>query len=310
MSDIRSVLDEFSAGINSIFVENNANSGIDTFTSEENIAAVINGGPIEEPCVCGACVMCNNATAGSAPVHILKDGKKVELSGLAELNKKDILMDMPFTGCETSEDKACGVKAEDIEGGEWQDVDETRNQGEDEETLKSQSSYMVCKKEWGIIFFVDDGQQVKSFADELSTFMDNLQEQFGFDRRTVGILGEIYRKIQEKYADKPQKYRDWVFTRSLSQMGGYDNKTVEKGPISYETHAWRRGAGWVYKYGVKNEEEFFCDKLGIDKEDYKYMRQMVRLQHLITSNYNNEYAYDSVSEMKKMIIASSKLGKK
>lgn len=125
---------------------------------------------IEEPCVCGACVMCQNALPGSKPVHIQKDGKQVELSGLAELNKKDILMDMLFAGCEATENKICEVKAGDIEDGEWQDVDKTRSQGEGMETLKSRSSYMVCTKGWGIIYFVDAGQQVKSFADGLSTF--------------------------------------------------------------------------------------------------------------------------------------------
>ena len=38
----------------------------------------------------------------------------------------------------------------------------------------------------------------------------------------------------------------------MSQMGDYDNKEV----FFFETHAWRRGAGWVYEYGVKNEKIF------------------------------------------------------
>ena len=84
---------------------------------------------LEEPCVCDACVMCKNATADSNPVHMIKDGERVELSGRSELNKTDILMETPFAGCETTEDKICGVKMEDIEDGEWQGVDETRSQG-------------------------------------------------------------------------------------------------------------------------------------------------------------------------------------
>ena len=39
-------------------------------------------------------------------------------------------------------------------------------------------------------------------------------------------MGKVYRAIQEKYADRTQKERDWFFTRSLSQMGDYDNKEV------------------------------------------------------------------------------------
>lgn len=298
MSDWKRGLDELCADKTSMLVVDEAGTGVGTYSSDENVTAVMAGGAIEEPCVCGACVMCKNATVGSAPVHILKNGKKVELSGLAELNKKDILMDMPFAGCETTEDKICGMTAEDIEDREWQGVDETRDQGKDKETLKSQSSYMVCTKGWGILYFVDAGQQVKNFADELSAFLNHLQEQFGFDRRTVGILGEVYRKVQEEYADRTQLERDWIFTRALSQIGDYDNKWVDVvGDVGFETHAWRRGAGWVFEYGVENAKNFFCDKLGIDEADYKYMRQMVRLQHFMTSNPDGKYSYSSVYEM-------------
>ncbi len=252
MAGLNNVLDEVCITINNILTANNAGLSMGTYAPEGNKNAVMAGGAKEESCVCGACVMCKNATVDSVPVHILKDGKKVEVGGLAELNKKDILMDVPFAGCETTDDKICGVKAEDIEDGEWQGVDKARNQGKDKEPLKSQSSYMVCMKGWGILYFVNAGQKVKSFADELSVFLDHLQEQFGFDRKTAGILGKVYRAIQEKYADRTQKERDWFFTRSLSQMGDYDNKEV----FFFETHAWRRGAGWVYEYGVKNEKIF------------------------------------------------------
>lgn len=297
MSDLNSVLDELCVEIDGILLTKNDGISIGTYIQEETGAAVMPGGDVEEPCVCGACVMCKNATVGSNPVHMVKDGKRVELSGRAELNKKDILMEMPFAGCETTEDKICGVKAEDIEDGEWQDVDETKNQGKDKETLKSQSSYMVCTKGWGIIYFVDAGQQVKDFADELSTFLDHLQKQFGFDRKTVGILGQVYRKIQEEFSNLTQRERDWYFARSLSQMGDYDNKWVSvTGSVGFETHAWRRGAGQAIGYGEEIHKIFFCDTLGINEADYKYMRQMVRLQHFMTSN--DDYSYISVCDLK------------
>lgn len=53
----------------------------------------------------------------------------------------------------------------------------------------------------------------------------------------------------------------------------------------------------MYEYGVKNEKNFFCDILGIDEAEYKYIRQMVRLQHFMTSNYG--YSYSSLLEMSK-----------
>lgn len=297
MSGLNSGLDALCAEINSMLQVKNDDSGIGTYAPERNNAAVMDKGAAEEPCVCDACVMCKNAIDGSNPVHMIKDGERVELSGRSELNKKDITMEMSFAGCKTTEDKICGVKAEDIEDGEWQGVDETKSQGQDLETLKSQSSYMVCTKGWGMIYFVDAGQQVKNFVDELSVFMDHLQKQFGFDRRTVGVLGETYRRIQEEYSDLTQKERDWYFARSLSQIAFYDNKPINviKG-FDIESHAWRRGAGWAMKYGEENHKAFFCDTLGIDEANYKYMRQMVRLQHLMTSN--EDYTYHSVCELK------------
>lgn len=87
--------------INKIF---EANSGISNSigksTKEEHIAAVKeSANEQDEPCVCGACVMCSNAVPNSKPVHILKAEKQVDISGLNELNKKDIVMDEPFMGC-------------------------------------------------------------------------------------------------------------------------------------------------------------------------------------------------------------------
>ncbi|MCM1233948.1 MAG: hypothetical protein NC489_27900 [Ruminococcus flavefaciens] len=295
MSDLNGALNGVCAGIESIIESNSAGADIGTFTLEENIAAVMAGRSLDEPCVCGARVMCNNATEESVPAHIVKDGERIELGGLAELNKKDIRLDIPFAGCRTSENNICRVKTTDIEDEEWKDVDTTKNQGEDKENLKFQSSYMVCTKEWGILYFIDAGQQVKDFVDELSVFLENLQEQFGFDRRTIGIIGEVYRKIQEKYADKPQKERDWYFARALSQMGDYDKKLA----LGKETDAWVKGAGKVYEHGEVEEKIFFCEELGIDEADYKYMRQMIRLQHYITSNSEGEYAYDSVCKKSK-----------
>lgn len=51
----------------------------------------------------------------------------------------------------------------------------------------------------------------------------------------------------------------------------------------------------VLKKGEENHKKFFCDILGIGEADYKYMRQMVRLQHIMTSN--DDYTYSSVYNM-------------
>jgi len=66
--------------------------------------------------------------------------------------------------------------------------------------------------------------------------------------------------------------------------------------FTIETHAWRKGAGWAYKYD--DEKKFFCNTLGLSEEDYLYLRQMIRIQHFMTSNPDN-YSYDALCTLKK-----------
>lgn len=124
---------------------------------------------------------------------------------------------------------------------------------------------------------------------KVEEFKNTLKAQFGFDDKTVSVLWNVYDAIQLKYAHLPQRERDWYFARSISQMAGYNNKLYyplgeNVAQVAIETHAWRKGAGWAYEYEIEDEKNFFCGKLGISTEDYEYMRQMVRLQHLMVSD--------------------------
>ena len=110
-------------------------------------------------------------------------------------------------------------------------------------------------------------------------FKDTLQQEFGFDDKTVTIIWEVYSSIQVKYASETQEKRDWYFARSLSQMGGYSNLDIQ----GIETDGWQKGARLVFGYNYDDEKAFFCDELGINVEDFEYMRQMVRLQHQMCS---------------------------
>lgn len=142
----------------------------------------------------------------------------------------------------------------------------------------------------GVTYDRDTGKYLLSFvdskgiigADTEKNFKNNMKEQFGFDDKTSNILWNVYAMIQKEYSDLPQKERDWYFSRAISQLGDYNSKKVNLGKVSIETNAWRKGAGWVYEYN--DEEDFFCNKLGLNKKDYKYLRQMVRLQHFMTSD--------------------------
>lgn len=256
----------------------------------ENIPVVNN-----QPCVCGACVMCTGAKQGAKAVHIIKKGKSVEIGGLSELTKQDITLEKRFEGCKVLDDGKCCVAKNVIEGEKWQAVDETQSNGIDKETLNYKTSYMTCTKGYGIIYFISAGQILKDYVKEMSSMISIFQEQFGFDFKAASILYQIYSNIQNKYKDLSIIEQDWYFTRALSQLGGYNNKSVKLFFIIYETDAWKKGAGIVYKYD--NEKNFFCEELKITEEDYNYIRFMIRLQHFITSD-SEQYSYDAVLELK------------
>lgn len=133
---------------------------------------------------------------------------------------------------------------------------------------------------------------IQEFPDEVITYMDTLREQFGFDERTVEIIGQIYMNTQAEYRDKTQAERDWYFARALSQMGGYTNYEF----IGLEIGVWANGAGLVYGYKEEDETGYFCERLNITEKDYRYVRQMIRLQHLMVSDPDN-YSYKNVSKL-------------
>ena len=130
-----------------------------------------------------------------------------------------------------------------------------------------------------------------------------IQHQFGFDERTLGIMWDLYEKMQIQYPDVSQMELDWYFARALSQMGGYNEKSVDILKMTYETGAWRKGAGWVYECGkdsaenINIERAYFVDDLGLSEKDYRYLRGMIRLQHFMTSDPEN-YSYNAVENLK------------
>lgn len=127
----------------------------------------------DEPCLCGACVTCSKATEDSANVHIVKNDGTVVVGDIQELNRTDILLSQCFNGCtaETAENGLCSVTKEDIEGGVWQNTDD-ESSVDGEETLKQNESYMICTKGFGLIYFVDSGQELRTAWNHLEKYVN------------------------------------------------------------------------------------------------------------------------------------------
>lgn len=92
----------------------------------------------------------------------------------------------------------------------------------------------------------------------------------------------VYNAIKQKNPDANQKEIDRVFSRSISQLFYNKGDAV--------ANQWRAGAGYQYGYGEEEERKYFIDKLGLSQSDYKYLRQMIRLQQFMVSS-PKKYSY-------------------
>lgn len=146
----------------------NSSSGVAEGSVEESIEAVKNNQEsTDQPCVCNARVICKSATQDSTPVHIKKNDQIIEISDLSKLNVKDITLEKKFAGCMLK--GKCTVTEEDIENQEWYDTSISEDKDNETDELKYQESYMVCTAGPGIIYFVDAGQALKDFIQEIPT---------------------------------------------------------------------------------------------------------------------------------------------
>lgn len=105
-------------------------------------------------------------------------------------------------------------------------------------------------------------------------FKENMQEQFGFDERTVNIMWNFYSAIKSKNPNATQQEVDYLFARTLSQL--FYNESAES---SFMEGAWAAGAGCVNDY----DSQGYITGLGISEDDYNYLYYTVRLQHSICS---------------------------
>ena len=93
-------------------------------------------------------------------------------------------------------------------------------------------------------------------------FKENMQEQFGFDERTVNIMWNFYSAIKSKNPNATQQEVDYLFARTLSQL--FYNESAES---SFMEGAWAAGAGCVNDY----DSQGYITGLGISEDDYNYL---------------------------------------
>ncbi len=131
-------------------------------------------------------------------------------------------------------------------------------------------------KSFGLQIMQDISEEISSKKE----FFQNIQDQYGFDDKTMKIMEEIYGKINDKYGDKGSQYVDWMFFRALSQVGGYDDDNFSG--IKDAANIWKQGAGNAYH--EESHKKFYINELGISEEDYEYLKYNLRMQHNISSS--------------------------
>lgn len=139
----------------------------------EIIGAVADSEDSEDSnCVCDACVICTSATPDSTPLHMKRTDDVVHIGGISQLTREDIEIDGHFKNCMRTVDNECCIGPEYVEGGEWQDADDSYDMGARREMLNRDKSYMICTKGPGLIYFHSDGQDLDSMIDGIYYLSD------------------------------------------------------------------------------------------------------------------------------------------
>lgn len=218
---IETALDVIVKGIRTV-MESNDRTNMETADEADCIDGVYtNETPEDTKCTCNACVWCTNAALASDPVHIKKDGSLVHIQSISQLNKFDIDLEQPFWRCTEAEEEGyvCSVDREYIEGGTWHDVNELDDEGEGIETVNMDSSYMICTKYGGIIYFCDNGQDVLDNAKKILGIPDT--PLYNYTLEMVGNITELDPKFDAEVESFRQAYeRNRERYESLAELTG------------------------------------------------------------------------------------------
>lgn len=139
-------------------------------------------------------------------------------------------------------------------------------------------------------------------------FYRYMRENFGFDDEVIGLMLKVIYAIDEKYPDKTEREKAWMFARLMggfSYGDGGEDRMIQKrdgDAISDSNNAkkqeksikeWTDTAGESpFMEGVSEltgenyenrEKDYFINVLGLSEEEYKTLRFHVRVQHEITS---------------------------
>lgn len=139
-------------------------------------------------------------------------------------------------------------------------------EGQDEEELDKEKSYMVCLTGCGIIYFVDSGQIIKDFAEDFATLNryvnEEIFEKMGWNvenfKATYGV--DVIEKLKEcmyQYGIT-NRYSICMFLATLGTESGDGTKLLEDrtdfSAVTYEPHT--RGAGLMQLTGLVQKAFF------------------------------------------------------
>lgn len=112
-------------------------------------------------------VRCTMASSNRKPVCVLQNGVPIAKKKISELDESDILLDSTFGWCQskTAKEHKCTVTSIDLADRKWKQVDKEENPSC---SVKVETSYLLCTRGFGVIYFVDGESEIRNFAEKLT----------------------------------------------------------------------------------------------------------------------------------------------
>ena len=218
----------------------------------------------EARCVCKAHVVCSNCSIEGEYVHMTVGDENVRINNISELTKKDIILEKPFSKCSATEDGRCVVIEQDtIEGNIWQDTDAERLIN-GWETLKSESSYMICTVGEGVLHFLDPNPEI-----------NNIVAGKGYIKSDLTMGGLVRKTVTDAYL---------VMDMEKNPLGLplYTGKTMNGDAMYLDLSG--------YKEAKYDHVTLSTDKASIAAGNYWYIHPQVQQgNHDIPESYNSDY---------------------
>lgn len=120
---------------------------------------------------------------------------------------------------------------------------------------------------------------------EKAAFLNNMQEQFGFDTETAKLMWRVYEGIRAEFPKESEEWIAWAFNRVMGGMH-YGSESIKDYLI------WNETAG-VDPFVSSATPIPVYSRLGLSENQYNQLRGMIRTQHFFSEYRNQNYTWEN-----------------